>query len=212
MTVGTQAGAVQPGLGQRVDDLRLGAPEHLRHHRRGSDAHQQHMAQTHAVEAVLQRDDALDLVRLDHGRQHVAHQQRRLAGRHVALGQVVRHGKNATQVVRRMAPFGGQPGVVVVQPADDATDVPRRFHRVEPELGAGHARAMGNHGAFHQRPQQLRALRKAQRQKATAQGVHQTVAGSVVGFVRTDFVVGDIARDIHELLVRGGSGVEFHIG
>jgi hypothetical protein len=48
-------------------------------YRRGGDLDQHHVIQTDAIEAVLERQDALDLVGLDHRFEHLAHLQRCLA-------------------------------------------------------------------------------------------------------------------------------------
>ena len=45
-----------------------------------------------------------------------------------------------------MAPFGGEPGVVEIEPADHRADVERRLHRVELELRARHLGAVRRHG------------------------------------------------------------------
>src|SRR5690606_15288845 len=134
VTIGAQAGTVEPGLGQGIDDLLLSATEHVRHYRGRRDPYQQYMAKSHAVEAVLQRDHALNLMRLDHRGQYIAHDKWRLSCGHIALRQIIRHRQNAAEVVGRMAPFRSEPGVIVIQPTDDAADVPRRLHRIQPKL------------------------------------------------------------------------------
>src|SRR5690606_7371312 len=146
MAIGAQAGAIEPGLGEGVDDLLLAAAEHVRHYRGRRDPYQQYMAQADAVEAVFQCDDALNFVCLDHRREHVTHDKWRLSGRDIALGQVVSHGEDAAEVVGRVAPLGSEPGVIVIEPADDAADVPGGLHRVEPKLRPWHAGAMWHHG------------------------------------------------------------------
>ena len=99
--------------------------------------------------------------------------------------EVVGDGEDAAEVVRGMAPLGGQPGVVVVQPADDAADVPGGLDRVEPEGGARHPRAVRDQGALDQRAEVLGAFREAQRQQAAAEGIHQAVAGGVQASVES---------------------------
>jgi hypothetical protein len=94
-----------------------------------------------AVEGIFQRQHALDLVRLDHRAQHVADRQRLRAAGKIASRQVVGHGEDAAEIVGRVAPFGREPGVVEVQPADHAADVEGRRHRVELVARARHARA-----------------------------------------------------------------------
>ena len=79
VAIGAQRAAVDPRVRQRVDDLLERAAEHRGGDRGRGDAHQQHVIEAHAVEAVLEREHALDLVRLDHGGQHVAHGERLLA-------------------------------------------------------------------------------------------------------------------------------------
>ena len=65
---------------QRIDDLIARAAEQLRDDGGRRHPHQQHVIEADAVEAVLEREATLDLVRLDHRRQHVAHHERCLAG------------------------------------------------------------------------------------------------------------------------------------
>ena len=57
------------------------------------------------------------------------------------------------QVVGGMAPFGGEPGVVVIEPADEAADVEGSLDGIELKGGPRHARAVRNHGARHDRTQ-----------------------------------------------------------
>src|SRR5207244_650439 len=66
VAVGPQALAVEPGVGDRVDDSLAGKAEHLRHDRGGGHLHQHHVIEPDAVEAVLEGDHALDLMGLDH--------------------------------------------------------------------------------------------------------------------------------------------------
>ena len=74
MAVGAQRLAVDPGLRDGIDDLVVGTAQHLGDHRGRGHLDQHHVVEADAVEAVLEREHALDLVRLDHRRQHVAHQ------------------------------------------------------------------------------------------------------------------------------------------
>ncbi|MNN00777.1 hypothetical protein D3C81_1133790 [compost metagenome] len=92
---------------------------------------------------------------------------------------MIGHGQNAAQVIRGVGPLGGQPGVVVVQPAHGATDIPGSLDRVQAVGGAGHTGAVGHHGAFHQRAEVFGAFGEAQGQQAAAKGVHQAVARGV---------------------------------
>ena len=128
-----QRAAVGPGVGESADDLLLVAAEHRGRDGGGGDADEQHMIEPDAVETVLQRQDALDLVRLDHRLQ-----ARRRSVNDLLLGarQVIGERKNAAEIIRWMAPFGGEPGVVEIEPADHRADVERRMHRIELPRGA----------------------------------------------------------------------------
>ena len=126
VAVGPQRAAVDPGVGKRVEQVVARAAEQARRHGGGGDAHEQHVVQPDAVEAVFQREDALDFVRLDHGHEHVAHRQRFAPAR-----EVVRHGEDRTEVVGRVAPLGGEPGVVEVEPAHRRADVEGGLDRVQ---------------------------------------------------------------------------------
>ncbi len=77
--IGAQALAIDPGKRERIDGLLAGEAEQLAHHGGGRDLDQNHVIEADFVEGVLQRNAALDLVRLDHGGQHIAHDERRLA-------------------------------------------------------------------------------------------------------------------------------------
>ncbi len=215
VAIGAQGRAVDPGVGDGVDDLLALQPQHLCGHGGGGDAHQHDVIQAHAVEAVVDGGDALDLVRLDHGDEHIAHQQRRLALGHVAPAQVIGKRQDAAQVIRRMAPFGGQPGVVVVQPANHAADVEGRLHRIEFIGRPRHPRPTRHDRARHQWSHQLGAGGEGQRQQAAAQGVHQAVASRLHGFLAfldlgVENVVGHVDQDRVRLGALGGADVVSH--
>ena len=131
MAIGAQRPAIDPRIRHRIDDLLACASEHDRRNGRRCDPHQQHMIQTDSIEAVLEGRDALNLVRLDHGREHVAHGERRLPPKCVQPRQVIRNRKDGTQVVRRVTPLCRKPGVVEIEPADHRADVERRLHGIE---------------------------------------------------------------------------------
>ena len=181
MAIGAQRAAVDPGVRNRVDDLLACAAEHRGDDGRGGDANQDHVIEPDAVEAVLERQDALDLVRLDHRGEHVAHCERRLALHHALARQVVGHGEDGAEIVRRVAPLRRQPGVVEIQPAHHRADVERRLHGVELIRRAGHARAAGHHRARHNGPEQLGAGRILERLEAAGERIHQAIARGLIG-------------------------------
>ncbi len=77
VAVSPQALPVDPGQRQRIEDLPAGQAEHLRDHSGRGYLDQHDVVETNLVEGVLQRQAALDLVGLDHRRQHRAHGERR---------------------------------------------------------------------------------------------------------------------------------------
>ena len=97
------------------------------------------MIQTGPIEGVIQGQHALDLVGPDHGGQDIAHLQRRPAGPLGLAAEPIGNGQDRPQIVRRMPPFGRQPGIVVIQPADHGSDAKGRLDRIEFVAGAGDA-------------------------------------------------------------------------
>jgi hypothetical protein len=170
------------------------------------------MVEADAVERVFQGNHPLDFVGHDHRVQHRAHRQRCVAIGHALLRQVIRHGKDPAEVIRGMPPFGGEPGVVVVEPAHDATDVPGRLDRVQAKRRARHPRTERHHSALDNRPQVLGALGEAQGQQAATQRVHQTVAGGVEGGLGVDAVVEDVVGNVLQDLVVVGAVVLVDVG
>ncbi len=55
MTVGTQALAIDPGLGDRIDHLIAAAAQHVGHHGSTGNLHQHHVIETDPVEGVFER-------------------------------------------------------------------------------------------------------------------------------------------------------------
>ncbi|MCY1393451.1 hypothetical protein D9M71_83470 [compost metagenome] len=179
VAIGAQGLAIHQGVGDGREQLLAVRPQQPGAHGGGRQLDQHHVIQADAVEGVLQGHHALYLVGLDHGFQHQAHGQRRLAPGQAPLGQMIGHGKDAAQIVGGVRPFGRQPGVVEVQPADHRAQVPGGLHRVHPVGGARHPRALGHLGAFHQRSEQLGAFGKAQGQHRATEAVHQAIARGI---------------------------------
>ncbi len=134
------------------------------------------MVEANLIERVLECEAALDLVRLDHRRQHRAHSQRRVASGYSRAGEPVGDREDAAQVVRRVAPFGGQPGVVEVEPANHCADVEGSLNRVKLKRRAGNLRTVGHHGSGHDRAEQLGAGGILERLETAAEGIDQAVA------------------------------------
>ena len=211
VAISAQGGAIDEGVGECVDDLVAATAEHRGGDGGRGDAYQQHVVEAAAVEGVLERQHALDLVRLDQGGEQVAHGGRRAAFEHGATRQVIAHGQDGTEVVGRMAPLRGQPGVIEVEPADQRADVEGGLHGVEFERGAGHARAAGHRGARHHGPQPAHAGGKLQCLEGAGERIHQAVARGVIGQRAVELRGVGIVGDLHEQLVRRRTHGGLHI-
>ena len=66
MPVSSKGTTIDPGIGDCVNHLVPGAAQHLSDYRSGRNPDQQNVVKTRAIETVLQGQDTLDLVRLDH--------------------------------------------------------------------------------------------------------------------------------------------------
>jgi hypothetical protein len=149
-----------PRVRERGDERLLVEPEQAPRGRRRGDLHQEHVVEADAVEGVLEREHALDLVRDDRGVEHLGDEERLARAR-----QVIRDGEDRTQVVRRMSPLRGEPGVVVVEPPDQRTGLEGRLDRIELERGRGHAGPVRHEGAGDDRPEEssARCMRRGER-------------------------------------------------
>ncbi len=116
-------------------------------------------------------------------------------------GEPVGDGEDAAEVVGGVAPLGGEPGVVVVEPADDGADIEGGLDGVELVRGAGDAGAVGDDGAGDDGAEELGAGGVLEGFEAAAEGVDEAVAGGVVGEVAGDRVVEDVVGDVDEDLV-----------
>ncbi len=202
VAIGAQRAAVDPGVGDGIDDLVARATQHRGDHCGRGDSHENHVIQPDAIEAVLQREHALDLVRLDHRGEHVAHGERRLAFHHALARQVIRDGEDAAEIVGRVPPLGREPRVVEVEPANHRADVERRLHRLELERRARHARAARHHRPRHDGPEHLRAGGILQRLEAAGERIHQAITRGVVGLLAIDRRGVRVVRDRDENGVR----------
>ena len=205
--VGAQRLPVDPRVGDRVDDLVARAAHHVRDHRGRRDLHQHDVVEPDAVEAVLERDHALDLVRLDHAGQHVAHGERRLALREPGAREPVGDGEYAAQVVRGMSPFRREPGVVEIEPADHRADVECGGDRVELVRRARDLRAVRHHRSRNDRAEELGAGGILERFQPAAERVHQAQARRVVGLRAFDRVAGHVVGDVGQDFVGLGPDV-----
>ena len=194
-------------LRHRVDQFVAREADQLADHRRRRQLHQQYMIEPDLVEGVFERDTALNFVRLDHGDQHVFHRQRRFARCDGTAREPVGRRQNPAEVIRRMAPFGGQPGVVEVEPADHRADVEGGLNRVQLERRARHLRAVGDDRARHDRSHQLGAGRVGERLESAAERIDQAVTRGFQRERAVDLIIQNVVDDIDQDWVRVGSHV-----
>ena len=206
--VGPQHPVVDPRMRDGRDHVVLRPAQHRRGDRGGRQPHQDHVVQADAVERVLQRIDALDLVRLDRPSQHVAHGDRLALLARLPVGDR----QDRAEGVRRVPPLGGQPGVVEVEPSDQRADVECGLRRIELERRARHAGAARDFAARHQRPKMLHAIRELHRQHRAGQRIQKHVARGVVGLARVDPVIDHVVGDVDHRRIGcgtvGGTNIE----
>src|SRR5208337_4594370 len=94
-------------------------------------------------------------MRLDHGGQYIFHYQWFFALCYGLSGDIICSSENSTKIIRWMAPFCSQPGVVEVQPADHSADIEGCLYRIQLKLGARNFCAVWDYGPRHNRPQEL---------------------------------------------------------
>ena len=146
----------------------------LGHDRGARDFHEDNVIQSDAVKGVQEGKLALDFMRLDHALKDIAHRE----GLSLT-GEVIRHGKDRAQIVGWVAPFGGKPAVVEVEPSDHGTNVEGAVYGVELVVGAGHLAAVGDSRAFHSGTQDLPALLELQPLKTATERVNEDPARGV---------------------------------
>jgi hypothetical protein len=155
----------------------------------------------HAIETVFEREDALDFVRLDHRDENVAHgiTQFQISDFGFRIStQVIRHGKDRAEVVRRMPPLGGEPGVIEIQPADERADIERCRYGIEDVFGSRHPDAVWHDGSGHERSEQFSAGGIFQREQAAAQCIKQAIARGIEHFFAGRIVIADVIGDLAE--------------
>ena len=150
-------------------------------------------------------------MRLDHCGEYIPHGQGGLAIASIYAAQIIRDGQNSTKIIRGVAPFCCQPGVIKIKPANERADIPCSLYRIHFVRGAGHACSVPDVGARHQWAEVLGGLWEAQGQQAAAQSINKAVSGSIVGLVRTDIHVCNIFRNVDKDLVRGRTNIHLYV-
>ena len=198
----------------RVQALLARTAEHRCRDSSRRNAHQHHMAQPDAVKRIFESDHALYFVCLDHRDYHITHLQRYPTLVHTLARQVIGERQDGTEIVRRVTPFGRQPGVVVVKPAHHRAYIPGGTDRIELIRSSWYPGTVTRHVcAGHDRPEQPGAGRVTQRQQATADSVHPVVTGSLHCFSGlAHIVIEHIVDDILNHRVEVGTAGVQHSG
>ena len=103
-----------------------------------------------------------------------------------------------------MPPLCGEPGVVIVQPAHHAADIPGCFYWIQTVRGARYSGTVGHDCALHYRTKMLGAFRETQGKEPTTQGVEQTIVRGLPGFFRFDAVITNVVDNVlNDLVVIG---------
>src|SRR6185369_4682614 len=131
--------------------------------------------------------------------------QRRLAVRHARATKPIRSSEYSAKRVRWMNDRRAVERIVVINPPNQSTDIECGMRGIEHVRGSGHARAMLDGGARHQRPEQLGARRQAQRLETAAEAVDQTVMRGLECKHAFDRVMLNVIRDIGNDLVENGT-------
>jgi len=116
VTVSTESLAINKGLGDSINGLLLGQAEHLGNNGGSGNLNQDNVVKTDLVEGVLESQNTLDLVSLDHALEHVLDLED-LAALDTGLGRTgepVSHGQDTTEVIGRMSPLGCEPAVIEI--------------------------------------------------------------------------------------------------
>jgi hypothetical protein len=94
------------------------------------------VVQSDSVEAIFNGNVTLNLVSLNGGSKDLLNSQRRLAIGYICSREPICYGQDGTQVVRRVSPFLGEPGVVEVEPSDKSSVVEGGSDRVKLVIGS----------------------------------------------------------------------------
>lgn len=183
MSVGAETLTVNPRLCDSIRGLLLAEVQKLRDDGSGGDLDQNDVIQTDLVVGVLQGQNTLDLVGLDHCFQNILDcgdlASSNVTTSAVGAGNPVSDSKDTTQVVGGMTPLGGKPAVIVIEPADHGTDVESTVDGVQLVGGTRHASTVGNNSAIDNGAKELSALLELQGLQTTAEGVKKNETGSV---------------------------------
>jgi hypothetical protein len=170
-------------LGDRIRSLLLSEAKHLSDYGSAGDLHKHNVIQTDFVVGIKESQAALDLVSPDHGLQDVLHGQdlaiSEFSTSTVGSRYPVSDSQDGAQVVRRVAPLGSEPAVVVVEPSNHGTDVESAIDGVELERRTGDLSAIGNNGSLDDRAEELRALLEPEALQTATKGIEKDESSGV---------------------------------
>lgn len=147
MAVSAERLAIDPCLRDGIDGLVTIQSQQLGNDCSSSNLDENDVVKADAVERVFEGEAALDFVCLDHGFQDVLDLGCWEALGLVGTGKPICYSEDTAKVVGGMAPFCGEPAVVVVEPSDSSADVEGTPNGVELVRGSGDFGAVGNDGA-----------------------------------------------------------------
>jgi hypothetical protein len=212
MTVGAQTLPIDPGLREGIDDLAARASQEARGHSSRGDLYKDDVIQADTIETVLQGQNALNFMRLDGGHQRVADGEGGFTFRNGSARTVIGNRQDCSEVVGGMAPLGGKPGVVVIQPANRATDVEGRLDGIKLKMGARYPRPVRHDRSRRDRTEVAPARRILQCQERATQAIHQAQAGRVEGSGRANVSLQDVIGDGDQLRIGFRTQIAFGMG
>jgi hypothetical protein len=177
VSVGTETLAVHPSLGDGISGLLLVETEHLSNHSSGGNLDQHNVVQADPVVRILQGQNTLDFVGLDHGLQHFLDLHNlaisEVTSGTVGAGDPVSDSENTAQIVGGVTPLGGKPAVIVVKPPDHGTNVEGTIDRVQLVGSTRDTGTVRNNSALNNGTQQLGAFFESQGLQSATQGVEE---------------------------------------
>ena len=174
----------------------------LRDDRGRGDLHQHDVVEADAVEAVLEREHALDLVRLDHRGQHVVHRERRLAR---GDGRCATASRRSARMPPRLSDGWPHSAASQVSLKSSQRIIAPMLNAactgIELERRARHLRAVGHDGAGHDRARGAWCTpgRRAPRSRSRAcrsGSSARSRSASLLVILKLGDVVGDVGEDL----------------
>ena len=165
------------------------------------------MVETDTVKRVLEGEASLDLVSLDGSSENVLDSQRLLSVSDVGTADPVGNGEDGANVVGRVTPLGGEPGVVEVEPSDQSTVVECGTDGIKLVIGTNDTGTVGDNSAGDNGTADVSSGREAESLHGASQRVEQAETSSFVSDLGVDLVVVDVVGNVLEDLIGRRTGV-----